>query len=134
MAIVSLHDSLLIFSGLTSVVGIGYTYASALKDPTESEAMQETLVRLTFVYWSVFCSASLAVGLGDRIVPFFPNDVACRLKLLTLLSFMLTFCCLLSLPLHLIEQHQQAKRQLARRQQIQRRVSQLSSNSLNKVP
>jgi hypothetical protein len=102
MPILSWHDSILLCSSLTSIMGIGYSYRIALKDPTESEAMQETMVRLTFVYWTVFCLASV----GDRFFTFLPYDLSCRFKILSLLCFMLTFCCLLGLPLHLIEQRQ----------------------------
>lgn len=111
MPIVSWHDSLLLFSSFTSVVGVGYAYRIALKDPTESEAMQETMVRLTFVYWIVFCLSSL----GDRFFSFLPHDWSCRLKILSLLCFMLTFCCLLSLPLHFIEQRQRQPEQKSSR-------------------
>jgi hypothetical protein len=102
MPILSWHDALLLFSGLTSAIGVGYTYRFAMKDPTDSQATQETLVRLTFVYWTVFCLSSLS----ERFLSFLPYDLSCRLKILTLLCFMLTFCCLVSLPLHFIEQRQ----------------------------
>jgi hypothetical protein len=102
MPILSWHDSFLLLSSLTSVVGLGYVYRIALKDPTESETMRETMIRLTFVYWIVFCLSSF----GDRFLSFLPYDWSCRLKILSLLCFMLTFCCVLSLPLHFIEQRQ----------------------------
>ena len=103
MTILSWHDVLLIFSAVTSLVGVGYVSRYALEDPTVSQALQETLTRLTFVYWIVFCISRL----GQRLVTFLPYDLACQLKILALLCFMLTFCCLLSLPLHLIERQQQ---------------------------
>lgn len=84
------------------MVGVGYAYRTATKDPTDSEVIQETLIRLTFVYWTVFCAANLSHRFGS----FLPYDLSCRLKILALLCFMLTFCCLLALPLHLIEQRQ----------------------------
>ncbi len=86
-------------------MGIGYTYWTASKDPTESEAMQETMFRLTFVYWTVFCLSSLC----DRFCTLLPYDLSCRFKILSLLCFMLTFCCVFSLPLHLIEQYQRQR-------------------------
>jgi hypothetical protein len=87
------------------MVGLGYAYCIALKDPTDSEAMQETMIRLTFAYWTVFCLSNL----GDRFCTFLPYDLSCRLRILSLLCFMLTFCCVLSLPLHLIEQFQRQR-------------------------
>jgi hypothetical protein len=102
MPILSWHDSILLFSCLTSAVGVGYTYRISVKDPTESEAMRETMIRLTFVYWVVFCLSTL----GDRFSTFLPYDLSCRFKILSLLGFMLTFCCVISLPLQLIEQRQ----------------------------
>jgi hypothetical protein len=103
MPILSWHDVLLIFSGLTSLAGVGYVYRWAIEEPTASQALQETLMRLTFVYWIVFCVSSL----GQRLVTFLSSDLAYQLKILSLLCFMLTFCCLLSLPLHLIERQRQ---------------------------
>jgi hypothetical protein len=105
MPILSWHDSILLGSSLTSLVGIGYTYWTASKDPTESEAMQETMIRMTFVYWTVFCLSSL----GDRFCTLLPYDLSCRFKILSLLCFMLTFCCVLSVPMHLIEQRQRQR-------------------------
>ena len=102
MPILSWHDLLLVFSSLTSLAGVGYVYRFAAQEPTESQALQETLTRLTFVYWFVFCASHL----GQRLAAFLPDDLSYQLKILSLLCFVLTFCCLLSLPLHLIERRQ----------------------------
>mgnify|MGYP003547824271 CR=1 FL=1 len=96
----SWHESLVIFSCFTSVAGLMVFCRVQDKDPTEAEAMQETLVRMTFVYWIVHCISSF----GDRIGDAMPQDLACSLRILALLSYVLTFCCVLTLPLQLIEQ------------------------------
>jgi hypothetical protein len=51
----SWHEYLVILSCFTSVGGLIASGRAEDKDPTEAQAMQETLVRMTFVYWIVYC-------------------------------------------------------------------------------
>lgn len=84
-----------------------YCYGrSPIENPTEAQSTQETLVRLSFVYWTVYCFAHW----GEKICAASPHGIACSLRILMLLSYVLTFCCVLSLPLHFIEQR---RRQLS---------------------
>lgn len=94
------HDGVLLLSCVTSLVGLCWVCQSPIAEPTEAEAAQETMVRLTFVYWMVYCLAHWASQLCDGS----PHPVACSLRLMTLFAFLLTFCCVFSLPLHWIEQ------------------------------
>jgi hypothetical protein len=100
MPILSWHDYLLLLSGLASVAGLYLCCEPQAEDPTEFEAARETLVRMTFVYWFVYCSSKL----GEQVCVAASQGLTCSLHLLGLLSYLLTFCCILSLPLHLIEQ------------------------------
>jgi hypothetical protein len=97
----SWHEYLVTLSCFTSVVGLIAFGRAQDKDPTESKAMQETVVRMTFVYWIVYCLSSF----GDRMGDLMPQDFACSLRILALLSYVLTFCCILTLPLQFIERH-----------------------------
>jgi hypothetical protein len=96
----SWHEYLVILSCFTSMGGLIACGRAEDKDPTEAEAMQDTLIRMTFVYWIVYCISSFS----DRIDTVMPQDLACSLRILALLSYVLTFCCVLTLPLQLIEQ------------------------------
>jgi hypothetical protein len=97
----SWHEYLVILSCFTSVVGLIAFGRNQDEDPTDAQAMQETLVRMTFAYWIVHCLSSFS----DRIGDIMPQDFACSLRILALLSYVLTFCCVLTLPLQFIEQH-----------------------------
>jgi hypothetical protein len=109
MPILSWYDSALLISGLASVVGLCFFCQPQTVELTEAEAAQETLVRMTFVYWLVYCGAKF----GEYVCAAGPQDWICSLHLLRLLSYLLTFCCVLSLPLHLIEQrHRQTDQRL----------------------
>ena len=100
MPTLSWHDSVLLVSCVASVAGLYFYGRSPIEDPSDAEAAQETLTRLTFVYWLVYCFAHW----GEQFCTAFPQSPACSLRILMLLSYILTFCCVLSLPLHLIEQ------------------------------
>jgi hypothetical protein len=89
-----------VISGIASVTGLYFYGRSPLESLSEAKAVRETLVRLTFAYWIVYCCAHW----GERACIDFSLSLTCSLRLLMLLSYILTFCCVLSLPLHLIEQ------------------------------
>jgi hypothetical protein len=100
MPFISWHDWILVISSIASVAGLYFYGRSPIKVPSEAEAAQETLVRLTFVYWIVYCCAHW----GEQACTALSPSLTCSLRLLMLLSYLLTFCCALSMPLHLIEQ------------------------------
>jgi hypothetical protein len=109
MPILSWHDTVLLISGLASVVGLYFFCQPQIVELTEAEAAQETLVRMTFVYWLVYCGAKFS----EQVCEVVSQDWICSLHLLRLLSYLLTFCCVLSLPLHLVEQrHRQTNQRL----------------------
>jgi hypothetical protein len=98
------HDYLLAASLVAAIAGLGLLLKSANSEPTgERYATSETLLRMTFVYWIVYC---LAVGLQKFDLPDI-NGLAISLKLTALFSYFLTFSSLLCLPLH----HFEARRQ-----------------------
>jgi hypothetical protein len=105
MSHLSWHDYLTLLSCTTSFMGLWFcckdqTQTAQTQELSEAEAMSETLVRMTFVYWTLYCIAHWTAKLCSSI----PQDLACSLHILTLLSYLLTFCCVLTIPLHLIEQ------------------------------
>jgi hypothetical protein len=70
---------------------------SAKRDrDNELEETEQTLLRMTFAYWLLYCVAVSVLKLG------LPEDwqIVQSLKLTGIFSFFLTFSCLVSLPLH----------------------------------
>ncbi|MGB8700030.1 MAG: hypothetical protein WCD18_11495 [Thermosynechococcaceae cyanobacterium] len=100
MTALSWHDYLLITSCLTSAVGLTVFCHCPIPEPNAAEATQETLVRMTFIYWMLYCLSRLGQLWCDSTA----QDFVCSLRVLALLSYVLTFCCVVSLPLHTIEQ------------------------------
>jgi hypothetical protein len=85
---------------MASVVGLYFYGRSPVENLSQAEADRETLVRLTFAYWIVYCCARWV----EQACLDFSQSLTCSLRLLMLLSYLLTFCCVLSLPLQLLEQ------------------------------
>ncbi|WP_404784616.1 hypothetical protein [Altericista sp. CCNU0014] len=100
MQTLSWHDSILLVSCFASVAGLYFYGRSQAEDPTDAEAAHETLVRLSFVYWLVYCASNW----GEQICASSSQGLACSLRVLGLFSYILTFSCVLSVPLHAIEQ------------------------------
>ncbi|NCJ07221.1 hypothetical protein GS597_12035 [Synechococcales cyanobacterium C] len=103
----SWHDILLAISGLASAWGIILLLKrESLEDHQEideSDAAEETLLRMAFIYWVVYCSTVVLQKFGGD----FPHTYLVTLKLTGMLTYLLTFCCILGLPLHLLEARQQ---------------------------
>ncbi|MBW4549746.1 MAG: hypothetical protein KME35_01275 [Aphanocapsa sp. GSE-SYN-MK-11-07L] len=100
----SWHDYLLAASAIAAIAGLGLLFERKQSESiSERRATSETLLRMTFVYWIVYC---LAVGLQRFDLPDI-NGLAVSLKLTALFSYFLTFSSLLCLPLH----HFEARRQ-----------------------
>lgn len=98
------HDYLLAASAIAAIAGLGLLLKGKQSESiSERRATSETLLRMTFVYWIVYC---LAVGLQKFDLPDI-NGLAISLKLTALFSYFLTFSSLLCLPLH----HFEARRQ-----------------------
>jgi hypothetical protein len=91
---------MIVISSIASGAGLYLYGRSPIKNPSEAEATQETMTRLTFVYWMVYCFAYW----GAQACLEFSQSLTYSFRFLMLLSYLLTFCCVLSLPLHLIEQ------------------------------
>ncbi len=98
------HDYLLTASLIAAIAGLGLLLEGKKSESiSERKATSETLLRMTFVYWIVYC---VAVGLQKFDLPDV-QGLAISLKLTALFSYFLTFSSLLCLPLH----HFEARRQ-----------------------
>jgi hypothetical protein len=96
----SWHDYIILISSIASAAGLYFYGRSPLENPSDAEATQETMTRLTFVYWMVYCCSHW----GAQACVGFSPSLTYSFRFLMLMSYILTFCCVLSLPLHLIEQ------------------------------
>lgn len=67
----------------------------------EAQATEESLLRMSFAYWLVYC---IAFGI-EKVFLFDWEAVIVTLKITTALSYFLTFSCILSLPLHKFAVH-----------------------------
>lgn len=96
------HDLLLV-SGLAAIVGL---LLLLLDTPAQDErsATERGLLLMSFGYWLVYC-----VSVGLRHLPCDTPLVVTNIKILGALAYLLTFTCILSLPLHKFSLRRQAE-------------------------
>jgi hypothetical protein len=90
------HDYLVLVSFVACVVGL---LLLADVKRSKSDDIEETdymLLLMTFTYWLVYC---LAVGIQKTGIPQW-DTLLLSLRLTAAISYLLTFSCILSLPLH----------------------------------
>ncbi|WKT82596.1 MULTISPECIES: hypothetical protein [unclassified Thermosynechococcus] len=95
---------ILIVSAIAALSGLSWLLYTAyqeekqcpLREYSPQEAYSETLWRMIFVYWLVYCGAR-----GLQIaVPLEGTDLGQMCKITALLAFLLTTSSLLCLPMH----------------------------------
>jgi hypothetical protein len=110
MTYIHWHDFILATSLLAAVIGVGLLLSNQLLSDqpslliSDQEATHQTLLRMIFIYWIVYC---LAVGL-QKLDLLQSQGWIFSLKLTAILAYFLTFSSLLCLPLH----HFEARKQL----------------------
>jgi hydrogenase/urease accessory protein HupE len=98
----SLHELLVICSSLACVAGIGLLVSDRNSAKDDVEAADHMLMLMTFVYWLVYCGA---VGLQKLILPEWEIAMLSA-KLTSVIAFLLTASCILSLPLNRVADRQ----------------------------
>lgn len=68
----------------------------------EAQATEEVLLRMSFAYWLVYC---IAFGIEKMVLPHW-EGLTMMLRITIALSYLLTFSCVLSLPLHKFAVHE----------------------------
>ncbi len=95
---------MLVVSAIAALIGLSWLLHEAqqqskqhpLQGCSPQQAYGETLWRMIFVYWLVYCGAT-----GLQIaVPLEGTDLGQMCKITALLAFLLTFSSLLCLPMH----------------------------------
>ncbi|MGM3306425.1 hypothetical protein ACSQ6I_10650 [Anabaena sp. WFMT] len=71
------------------------------KQKDEAQETEEILLRMSFAYWLVYC---VAFGIEKIVLPNW-EGLTMTLRITIALSYLLTFSCILSLPLHKFAVH-----------------------------
>lgn len=103
MCVVNLfcHEFAVAVSAVACVVGLLLLW-DAKQPKEEAQETEETLLRMSFSYWLVYC---IAFGIEKMVLPDW-EGLTMTLKMTTALSYFLTFSCILSLPLHKFAVHE----------------------------
>lgn len=96
MAVSLWYHYLLIVSFLACIAGLSLTYATRHLPVTDHEATEQMLFRMSFAYWMVYCGA---FALQHMPLPQ-SETLDLSLKFTLVISYLLTFSCVLTLPLH----------------------------------
>ena len=102
MVNLSWHESLIILSFFGSIAGIALLIIDKQPAKDETEAADQMLMQMTFVYWLVYC---VAFGMQKLISPEW-ETILLSVKFTGVISFLLTASCILSLPLNRISVRQ----------------------------
>ncbi|MFM7364495.1 MAG: hypothetical protein ACKO11_08370 [Cuspidothrix sp.] len=95
------HEFVLGVSFIACILGLLLLWDNN-KQIDEAQATEESLLRMSFAYWLVYC---ISFGI-DKVFLFNWEVVIVTLKITTALSYFLTFSCILSLPLHKFAVHE----------------------------
>ncbi|MEA5571521.1 hypothetical protein [Calothrix sp. UHCC 0171] len=95
------HEIFVAISAIACMAGLALLWSRKPSDD-ETEATESILLKMSFSYWLVYC---VAFGVQKLIVPDWEN-VTGTLRLTTTLSYLLTFSCIVCLPLHKFAVHE----------------------------
>lgn len=98
----SLHELLVIFSSFACIAGIFLLVSDRDRTKDDVEAADHILMLMTFAYWLVYCGA---VGLQKVILPEWEIAMLSA-KFTSVIAFLLTASCILSLPLNRVADRQ----------------------------
>ncbi|MDG2991660.1 hypothetical protein L3556_12055 [Candidatus Synechococcus calcipolaris G9] len=105
------HSWLLFLSAIASLIGILWlvhqekqagAQGQNVPELTLQQAYGETLLRMIFVYWLLYCGVKGLQGL----VPLEGTDLGRMCQVTGLLSYLLTFSSVLCLPMHYVQARQ----------------------------
>lgn len=105
------HNWLLLLSAISSFIGILWLIYQEKQTETNGQpapelslhqAYGETLLRMVFVYWLLYCGVK---GL-QVLVPLEDTDLGRMCQVTSLLAYLLTFSSVLCLPMHYFQARQ----------------------------
>ncbi|MDJ0798217.1 MAG: hypothetical protein QNJ51_15590 [Calothrix sp. MO_167.B12] len=94
------HDIVVAISFIACIIGLALLWNQNQHD-NDLEATETVLLRMSFSYWLVYCMA-FAI---QKIVSPELESLLMMLKMTTVLSYFLTFSCVIILPLHKFAVH-----------------------------
>ncbi|NJL61418.1 MAG: hypothetical protein HC903_05795 [Methylacidiphilales bacterium] len=95
------HDVFVAVSSIACLAGLTLLWNHSPSND-EAEETERILFRMSFSYWLVYC---IAFAVQKLLIPDWENAIA-TLRLTTALSYLLTFSCILCLPLHKFAVHE----------------------------
>lgn len=90
------HDYLVLISFIASIAGLYLLLDGKQTEVEEREEAERMLLLMSFTYWIVYC---FAVGIQKFQLPEW-DILLTSLQLTAAISYFLTFCCILILPLY----------------------------------
>jgi hypothetical protein len=105
IASLSWRDYLVFISFVASIAGLLLIPSGKQTQAEDFEEIERSLFQMSFTYWLVYC---VAFGLLKLKLPEW-EMLLVSLKLTVVFSYLLTFCCILALPLHRISKQYAAK-------------------------
>ena len=107
MQIVNLHwhDYLVLASLIGSIAGIWLTISSKQTQANEIEQTERSLFLMIFAYWIVYCVADLVQKL--QLLNW--DVLLISLQITAAISYFLTVCCIIILPLYRLSLQQATK-------------------------
>lgn len=99
------HDYLVAVSCIASMLGLWLLYDTQRSKDDQLEETDYILFAMSFTYWMVYCFAS---GLEKLVIPDW-DVMLMSLKLTSVIAYLLTFTCVLCLPLHYIASRQKVE-------------------------
>lgn len=94
------HDLAVAVSFVACIIGLALL-GNHSQQENDLEATENILLRMSFSYWLVYCIAFAM----QKIVSPELISLLMTLKITALLSYFLTFSCIISLPLHRFAVH-----------------------------
>jgi hypothetical protein len=95
------HNSLVLLSSIACIAGLGLLWGYDCQD-NEAKETERILFMMSFSYWLLYC---IAFGMQKVSLPGWEALIP-PLKMTTALAYLLTFSCILSLPLHKLAIHE----------------------------
>lgn len=94
------HEFVVAVSFVACIIGLLMLWDNN-QHKDEAQETEEILLRMSFTYWLVYC---VAFGIEKIALPNW-ESLTMALRITIALSYLLTFSCILSLPLHKFAVH-----------------------------
>lgn len=87
---------LMMGSFIASMIGLSLILTGPETPETDHQETEQLLLKFSFAYWMLYCIAVAA----QRLIPLEWEALLLGAKLTAVISYLLTFSCVLTLPIH----------------------------------